>query len=53
MMRRKSQPTPTPESLQAQLGKAADTPSHPKLAAALLMAGIVLFIILISLAPLI
>lgn len=47
MFRRNAQ-----EPLKDRLTTSTDTPSHPKLTAALLMAGVVLFIVLVSLAPL-
>jgi len=40
------------EPLGARRAASADTPSHPKLAAALLMIGIVAFIVAMSLRPL-
>lgn len=40
------------EPRDPRLGREVEAPGHPKLAAALLMTGIVVFIILISLVPL-
>lgn len=40
------------EPLQERLAMAKETPSHPRLAAGLLMAGIILFLIVVSLVPL-
>ncbi len=46
------EPTPEPHRTNLSTSRRAETASHPKLAAGLLMAGIVVFLILISLAPL-